>query len=225
MNFINLGIPLRCVLVSNDDKRLCLISQCWSKQGVILRYLTHSQPSVYIFDISSGVENLKGKDTVFTSVCPAPINVYSALWRSNNREIILAYSSSLSSLTSSCTDGSLRVLNTETGAITQTVKAHSDEITSLVQSADGTLLATSSKDAKAKVFDATTLEELMTFTTDRALNSVALSPIREHLVAVGGVEARDVTTTHSEKMEVRARRGMKGRACSLTSPRARRSGA
>lgn len=126
-------------------------------------------------------------------------------------------------LTPSCTDGNLRVLNTETGAITQTVKAHSAEITSLVKSADGALLATSSKDAKAKVFDATTLEELMTFTTDRALNSVALSPIREHLLAVGGVEARDVTTTHSEKMEVRARRGVKGRACSLTSLRARKS--
>ena len=170
------------------------------------------------------MENLEGKDTVFTNVCPAPINVFSALWRSNDREIILAYLSS-PSLTPSCTDGNLRVLNTETGAITQTIKAHSAEITSLVQSADGALLATSSKDAKAKVFDATTLEELMTFTTDRALNSVALSPIREHLVAVGGVEARDVTTTHSEKMEVRARRGVKGRACSLTSPRARKSAA
>lgn len=97
------------------------------------------------------------------------------------------------------------MLSTETGEITQTISAHGAEITSLVQSADGALLATSSKDAKAKVFDATTLEELMVFTTDRALNSVALSPIREHLVAVGGVEARDVTTTHSEKMEVSER--------------------
>ena len=69
-----------------------------------------------------------------------------------------------------------------------------------------------------------TLEELMVFATDRALNSVALSPIREHLVAVGGVEARDVTTTHSEKMEVAAGRAVNGRACSSKSPRARKSG-
>ena len=116
------------------------------------------------------------------------------------------------------------MLSTETGEITQTISAHGAEITSLVQSADGALLATSSKDAKAKVFDATTLEELMVFATDRALNSVALSPIREHLVAVGGVEARDVTTTHSEKMEVAAGRAVNGRACSSTSPRARKSG-
>lgn len=94
LNCLNLGRPIRCVLVSNDDKRLCLISQCWMKQGVSLRSPSHSQPSVYIFDISNGVENLEGKDTVFTNVCPAPINVFSALWRSNDREIILAYLSS-----------------------------------------------------------------------------------------------------------------------------------
>ena len=90
LSCINLGRPIRCVLVSNDDKRLCLISQCWSKQGVFLRSLSHSQPSVHIFDISNGVENLEGKDTVFLNVCPAPINVFSALWRANDREIILA---------------------------------------------------------------------------------------------------------------------------------------
>ena len=130
----------------------------------------------------------------------------------------------LACLTPSCSDGKLRVLDTDSGKITQTVAAHEGQITSLVASADGALLATGSKDAKAKVFDATTLEELMVFATDRALNSVALSPIREHLVAVGGVEARDVTTTHSEKMEVAAGRAVNGRACSSTSPRARKSG-
>ena len=115
------------------------------------------------------------------------------------------------------------MLDAATGSVTKTINAHEGEITSLVFSEDGALLATSSKDAKAKVFDATTLEELMEFATDRPLNCVALSPIRDHLVAVGGVEARDVTTTYSEKMEVEAWSGVKGRVCSLIWRVARKS--
>lgn len=67
---------------------------------------------------------------------------------------------------------------------------------------DRTLFATASKDAKAKVFDMFTQEEICCFATDRPLNGAALSPILNQLVVVGGVEARDVTTTHSQKMEV-----------------------
>ena len=123
----------------------------------------------------------------------------------------------------SCSDGNLRVVNPTTGKVDRVLHVHDGEITSLILSYDRTMLATSSKDAKAKVFDAHTLEEILSFATDRPLNSVALSPIRDHLVTVGGVEARDVTTSHSEKMEVGMRTGVERRGCFTISLPERRS--
>lgn len=61
------------------------------------------------------------------------------------------------------------------------------------------MFATSSKDASAKIYDMLTYEELACYKTDRPLNGVALSPIFDHMVVVGGVEARDVTTTRTQK--------------------------
>lgn len=63
------------------------------------------------------------------------------------------------------------------------------------------MFATASKDAKTRIYDMFTFEEIASFDTDRSLNSVALSPILNHVVVVGGVEARDVTTSRSQKME------------------------
>ncbi len=71
----------------------------------------------------------------------------------------------------------------------------------MIASYDRTMFATSSKDASAKIYDMLTYEELACYKTDRPLNGVALSPIFDHMVVVGGVEARDVTTTRTQKME------------------------
>ena len=116
------------------------------------------------------------------------------------------------------------MVNPTTGKVDRVLRVHDSEITSLILSYDRTMLATSSKDAKAKVFDAHTLEEILAFATDRPLNSVALSPIRDHLVTVGGVEARDVTTSHSEKMEVEMRGTVDCRVCFTIWQPGRRSG-
>lgn len=89
--------------------------------------------------------------------------------------------------------------------IERTIKAHDSDVTCLITSYDHSMFATASKDAKTKVFDIMTFEEICCFATDRPLNGVALSPIRDHLVVVGGVEARDVTTTRTQKMEVGTR--------------------
>ena len=115
----------------------------------------------------------------------------------------IPFSSFQSLITPSCTDGYIRVVdvNKTTDFVVKTIQAHEMDITSLVASYDRTMFATASKDAKTKVFDIMTFEELCSFHTDRPLNSVAMSPILDHLVVVGGVEARDVTTTRTQKME------------------------
>ena len=180
MAVIRLGAPVLSVAVSNGDTHLCLTTRSFSGKG----------PVLYIYDLSCGVENIKDPEMVIEGVCVVNTNINALVWTSLNKEIIAA-----------CSDGNLRVVNPTTGKVDRVLHVHDGEITSLILSYDRTMLATSSKDAKAKVFDAHTLEEILSFATDRPLNSVALSPIRDHLVTVGGVEARDVTTSHSEKME------------------------
>lgn len=99
-------------------------------------------------------------------------------------------------------EGMLRIINASTGEVENTIRAHDGSISCLVTSYDRAFFATASKDAKAKVFDMLTQEEICCFATDRPLNGAALSPILNQLVVVGGVEARDVTTTRTQKMEV-----------------------
>ena len=92
-------------------------------------------------------------------------------------------------------------MDAESGKLDKVINAHEGDITSLIASYDRTMFATSSKDASTKLYDILTYEELASFKADRPLNGVALSPIFDHIVVVGGVEARDVTTTRTQKME------------------------
>ncbi|CAF0822863.1 unnamed protein product [Rotaria sp. Silwood1] len=84
-------------------------------------------------------------------------------------------------------------------------KPHQGQIMDLQTNRDLTFLISSSKDYTAKLFDVETLEHLKTYTTDRPVNSAAISPIKDHVVLGGGQEAIEVTQTavQSGKFEAR----------------------
>ena len=67
-------------------------------------------------------------------------------------------------------EGMLRIINASTGEVENTIRAHDGSISCLVTSYDRAFFATASKDAKAKVFDMLTQEEICCFATDRPLN-------------------------------------------------------
>jgi len=93
----------------------------------------------------------------------------------------------------------------ENGKITQwdmrmgteinSIDAHSGPINDIQLSKDGMMFITASKDNTAQLFDLDQLLHLKTFTTERPVNSAAISPIMDHVVLGGGQEAADVTTT------------------------------
>ena len=60
------------------------------------------------------------------------------------------------------------------------------------------MFISASKDSTAKLWDTDSLQCLKTYTTDRPVNSAAISPLYEHVVIGGGQEAMDVTTSHSK---------------------------
>ena len=101
--------------------------------------------------------------------------------------------------------GVLTLPASQDGIVREDLKLHKDKISCLSYNRERTLLATSSSDNTAKLLNVETLEALRTFTTDRPVNAIALSPILDHVMLGGGQEAITVTTTSSRqgKFEVR----------------------
>jgi len=102
-------------------------------------------------------------------------------------------------------DGTIREWNTDTGECVQEIKAHDGAINDMQFSADGIFIITSSSDNTAKLWDASTLNHLKTYTTARPVNSASISPVMHHIALGGGQEASQVTTTSNKsgKFEVR----------------------
>jgi len=75
------------------------------------------------------------------------------------------------------------------------VSDHVKSISDIQLSKDRTMFISASKDTSAKLFDVDTLECLKTYSTERPVNSAAISPVKDHVVLGGGQEAMDVTTT------------------------------
>eukprot|EP01086_Lenisia_limosa_P016560 TRINITY_DN6456_c0_g1_i1.p1 TRINITY_DN6456_c0_g1~~TRINITY_DN6456_c0_g1_i1.p1 ORF type:complete len:323 (+),score=81.89 TRINITY_DN6456_c0_g1_i1:42-1010(+) len=92
-------------------------------------------------------------------------------------------------------DGSISVWSRETGEMLGKVEAHSDSISNMQYSWDGLCIITASKDNTARLFDATNLSHLKTYTTERPVNAATISPTKDYVVLGGGQEAGEVTTT------------------------------
>jgi len=74
----------------------------------------------------------------------------------------------------------------------RTERPHTGQIMDLQTNKDLTFLISSSKDCTAKLFDIETLEHIKTYTTERPVNSAAISPLKDHVILGGGQEAIEV---------------------------------
>ncbi|KAI3659118.1 hypothetical protein MP638_001985 [Amoeboaphelidium occidentale] len=107
-----------------------------------------------------------------------------ASWGNLNKFILTAHE-----------DGTIMKFDPLTGKKLQQVKVHDGTITDMQFSADKSYILTSSKDSSAKLIDATTLEVMKTYKSDRPLNSAASSPLFDQVIVGGGQDAREVTLT------------------------------
>ncbi|GAB1610774.1 eukaryotic translation initiation factor 3 subunit I-like [Argonauta hians] len=92
-------------------------------------------------------------------------------------------------------NGELRHYDIKTGEQVLTVSDHKRSINDIQSSLDQTMIITASKDNTAKLFDASSLQLMKTYRTERPVNSASMSSLKEHVVLGGGQEAMDVTTT------------------------------
>jgi len=151
-----------------------------------------SQPTIFIYNLSEfdSEGNHQGQETSPVREMFVPgsnVKMCGALWGQLNSTIIAAYD-----------DGSVRIWDVESGQEIYKVQEHKKQINSLQFSHDRTMIITASSDHTAKIYDAKTLQLLKTFTSDRPLNSAALSPLFNHVIVGGGQEAMNVTNTSSK---------------------------
>ena len=110
-----------------------------------------------------------------------------ALWGALNQTVI-----------SASEDGSVRLWDVETGKEVLKVHDHKKSINSLQFSKDGPMILTASSDHTATLYDAKTLALMKTYSSDRPLNSAAISPLMNHVIVGGGQDAMNVTTTSAK---------------------------
>ena len=110
-----------------------------------------------------------------------------------------------STLLCGCEDGSLRVVDPNTGVQQQCHKHHTAQIQDIQYNKDKTMFVTASKDHSAKAIDAVNYEVLTTFQTDRPVNSAVFDPNKMHVITGGGQDAMSVTTTAGQSGKFEAR--------------------
>ncbi|KAG5653759.1 translation initiation factor eIF3 subunit [Sphagnurus paluster] len=92
--------------------------------------------------------------------------------------------------------GKVALFNVKSGdEVNNNERAHSDVVTDLQMSKDGTYCVTSSKDKAARIHDTKNLMVIKTYTTETPLNSASIMPGRPYILLGGGQEAMNVTTT------------------------------
>lgn len=95
----------------------------------------------------------------------------------------------------STVDGTLCKLDLRTNRMVQDVKAHQAKITNMRPSACFSFFITSSSDSSAKIIDSDLLTTKKKFDAEEPINCACIFGTNDKVVCVGGINARDVTTT------------------------------
>mmetsp|Transcript_5105 Transcript_5105/g.10573 ORF Transcript_5105/g.10573 Transcript_5105/m.10573 type:complete len:340 (+) Transcript_5105:101-1120(+) len=93
--------------------------------------------------------------------------------------------------------GAMRLHEVESGRVIREVQEHTKRINAITWNKEKYLFMTGSADCTAILWDAAELKPLKTYPTERPVNAVGISPIKEHVFVAGGQDARSVTTTSS----------------------------
>ncbi|KAJ7905883.1 WD40-repeat-containing domain protein [Mycena leptocephala] len=100
--------------------------------------------------------------------------------------------------------GKVALFNIQTGEeIEKNERAHSEVVTDLQLSKDGTYCITSSRDKTARIHDTKSLMVIKTYATETPLNSAALASTQPYVLLGGGLSAMMITTTSHGQFETR----------------------
>jgi translation initiation factor 3 subunit I len=92
-------------------------------------------------------------------------------------------------------EGSVYKLDLKTNNIVQEAKIHQAKVTSIKPSACKSFFVSCSSDSTVKILDSETFALKKSFECEEPINCANIFPTNDKVVAVGGINARDVTTT------------------------------
>jgi len=175
------------------------------RHKVAVRDVGYSYGEKLFFTITDAIIGNKAAIQIFdtTQKPPKPIveinvksesKVYNAIWGPRNQTVYTAGE-----------DGSVRIFDVRTGKELKNITDHTKPVTQIVQSKDGVLFATCSKDGTCRLYDTQSLQHLKTYTTGRPINSCSISPLKEEVIVGGGQEASKVTQTKVDSAQFKVR--------------------
>jgi len=171
--------PVKCVEWAEGDKMFLTASDPFRK----------APAQVSIFEFTGNVEDQpqEPKYVWEPQGLPQGKRLTNATWLPLNKHILTTDE-----------EGTMRVHEVETGRVIRELNEHSKRINAIAWNKDKFFLLTGSADNTAKLWDVEQWKVLKTYETDRPVNTVAFSPIKEHVFVAGGQEAMEVTTTSAK---------------------------
>lgn len=167
------AIP-RYVQLSPDEKQLLVVHD--TKMG--------KESAIFVYDLDmSDLANPKLE--LHKTIKPPQSAFLKAAWTYDGGRIVAI-----------CADHSVCRMNVASGECEETSKIHEKPIVDLQMSPDRTYFITASRDESAVLLPVDNFQTLVKkYQGDSGLNSAAISPIKDIIIAGGGKESRDVTTT------------------------------
>lgn len=98
----------------------------------------------------------------------------------------------------SMVNGTVCKLDLRTNKMIQDIKIHQARITDMRPSACSSFFITSSSDSSASIIDSDTFATKKKFDTEEPINSACIFSTNDKVLCVGGINARDVTTTRGK---------------------------
>lgn len=162
------------------------------KQLLVIRENQRSYKSaIIIYDISfEDLSSVALEEKVIYELDATKSAYAQASWSFDEKHILAAHK-----------DGSISKINALNGEVEVSKKIHDEPVTDLQMSPDRTYFVTSSRDKTSHLVIADSLEVIHTYLGDVPLNSAAITPIKDYIIAGGGIAAHQVTTSSNGKFE------------------------
>jgi len=133
-------------------------------------------------------------DTPLKVIMPdADVPIQRALWGPLNDRIYTAND-----------DGSIRIYDPETGKQLMKADIHKKSIRDMQWDKTQTVFITASSDKTAKLVDTRSLEVIKTYNMGRPVNSAAISPLKDHIVAGGGESSVGVALSRHDTSQFKS---------------------
>ena len=179
--------PARATGFSHDDRILmCVTDKKMGQDG-----------SIHLFNLpdSLGVKRVSTKFNPFISyqTTETKTAITFAEWGPTNDTIYFC-----------CENGSVNILDVERMKVVCTATMHTDDVRRVRFDPNYYTLVTASKDCTAALLDSRNLNVIQRYQSDVPVNEASISPLGDHIILGGGMEAQDVTVAGgTSKFEVK----------------------